>query len=176
MQHIEQLVGLPLALFRAAVCAEAPACGGQLMRHLPSPSSSGGRIAAFGRLWTGVGATLARDVPFSALYWGLVEPIRATLLPRPARSGWEVFAANVTAGSVAGGLAGTITTPLDVVKTRAQLSAGQSHPIMGSLYSIATKEGAGALFQGWSARAGKAAPACAIVLSAYEMLKHIYEQ
>jgi solute carrier family 25 protein 39/40 len=50
-------------------------------------------------MWTGVGATLARDVPFSALYWGLVEPIRTTLLPPPhgaSATDWEVFSADVT--------------------------------------------------------------------------------
>eukprot|EP00887_Chlorella_sp_A99_P001832 scaffold19.g1832.t1 len=151
----------------------ASACSGhRFLHHLPSPAVAGGRLAAVRALWTGVGATLARDVPFSALYWGLVEPMRGALLPRPPRSEWEVLAANAAAGAGAGALAGAATTPLDVVKTRAQLLTGQSHPVLGSLRSIASREGGRALFRGWSARAAKAAPACAIVLSSYEVIKH----
>ena len=70
-----------------------------LLQHVPAAGGgSGGRLRAAGRMWTGVGATLARDVPFSALYWGLVEPIRAALLPPTSShpSEWQVFTANVT--------------------------------------------------------------------------------
>lgn len=152
-----------------------PGLSRRLLHHLPPPPPGGGRLASVGALWTGVGATLARDVPFSALYWGLVEPVRGALLPQPSgASEWEVLSANVAAGAAAGGLAGAVTTPLDVVKTRAQLLSGQAHPLLGSLRAIAAREGAAALFRGWSARAAKAAPACAIVLSSYEVLKHLY--
>ena len=81
----------------AGACASAGRRAATLLQHMPS-AGDGGRLRAAGRLWTGVGATLARDVPFSALYWGLVEPIRAALLP-PAgapTTEWQVFTANVT--------------------------------------------------------------------------------
>lgn len=32
-------------------------------------------------LWRGMGATLAKDVPFAAGYWMLMEPMRTLLLP-----------------------------------------------------------------------------------------------
>ena len=103
----------------------------------------------------------------------MVEPIRKSLLPPQGPSSeWEVLAANVGAGGGgAGALAGAVTTPLDVVKTRTQLMIGQNHPVLRTLRSIVRTEGARGLFQGWGARSSKAAPACAIVLSAYEMLK-----
>ncbi len=60
-----------------------------------------------------MGATLARDVPFSAIYWASLEPIRCRLLPRdrPVSKG-QVLAANLVAGSLGGALAAAITTPL----------------------------------------------------------------
>jgi len=78
------------------------------------------------------------------------------------------------AGALAGGISGAITTPFDVLKTRAQLATDRAHPLLTGLRSIAAEEGLGALFRGWSARSAKAAPACAIVLSSYEMIKHLY--
>lgn len=68
------------------------------------------------------GATLARDVPFSALYWSGLEPIRRAMLPvnsRPSQA--QIMTANFVAGTVGGGLAAAVTTPLDVVKTRLQV-------------------------------------------------------
>lgn len=78
------------------------------------------------------------------------------------------------AGALAGGLAGAITTPFDVLKTRAQLQTDRAHPLLASLRGIAREEGVASLFRGWSARSAKAAPACAIVLSSYEVIKHMH--
>ena len=52
----------------------------EIIRNVQASSGSG-TTARVGALWTGVGATLARDVPFSALYWALLEPVRTFLLP-----------------------------------------------------------------------------------------------
>ena len=145
----------------------------RLLQHLPS-LENGSRARALRTLWTGVGATLARDVPFSGLYWAMVEPIRQNLLPDGPKTEMDVMTANVAAGGIAGALSGAVTTPLDVVKTRTQLMMGQNYPVVHTMRSILKTEGVGGLFQGWSARSAKAAPACAIVLSAYEMLKFFH--
>lgn len=65
---------------------------------------------------TGVGAMLARDVPFSAIYWGLLEPIRHALLPRCAAGSQptqtQIMAVNFAAGTMGGAAAAAITTPM----------------------------------------------------------------
>ena len=128
-------------------------------------------------LWTGVGATLARDVPFSAIYWGLLEPIRGSLLPNSdgqSSSRSQTLTANLIAGTVAGGSAAAVTTPLDVVKTRAQLQHNTQAPIVQTLRHIARDDGIRGLFTGVGPRAVRAAPACAIVVASYEVIKAMY--
>lgn len=77
------------------------------------------KTEGFGALFYGYKATLWRDLPFSALQFAFYEEERG-LAKRYAGSnniglGLEIF----TAAS-AGGMAGVITCPLDVVKTRIQ--------------------------------------------------------
>lgn len=38
-----------------------------------------GFLARVQTLWTGVGATLLKDVPFAALFWSLHEPLKHSL-------------------------------------------------------------------------------------------------
>ncbi|XP_020518390.1 mitochondrial carrier protein MTM1 isoform X2 [Amborella trichopoda] len=74
-------------------------------------------------LWTGVGAQLARDVPFSAICWSTLEPIRRKLLNLVGEEGnaASILGANFSAGFVAGSFAAAATCPLDVAKTRRQI-------------------------------------------------------
>ncbi len=46
-----------------------------LIRSFLQPTI-GGKVRT---LWTGVGATLLKDVPFAALYWSLLEPFKRML-------------------------------------------------------------------------------------------------
>lgn len=124
-------------------------------------------------LWRGVGATLWRDVPFSGIYWALVEPMRRHLSPAGGpTSEMEVLKANAVSGATAGALAAAITTPFDVAKTRMQLyPATTKFKTFCVMKDVVMSQGFGGLFKGWSARSAKAVPACAIVLSSYEMIK-----
>src|ERR1700761_9165610 len=77
------------------------------------------RTEGFGALYSGYKATIVRDLPFSALQFAFYEQERKFAQQWQGTSeiglGFEVL----TAVS-AGGAAGVITCPLDVVKTRTQ--------------------------------------------------------
>ena len=125
------------------------------------------------QLWRGVGATLWRDVPFSGIYWALVEPMRRQLTPIGGpTSEIEVLKANALSGAASGALAAAITTPFYVAKTRMQLYPSKTKfKTFCVMKDVVLHQGFGGLFKGWSARSAKAIPACAIVLSSYEMIK-----
>lgn len=98
------------------------------------------------------------------------------------------------AGTVSGAAAALVTTPFDVGKTRQQVfrhsweevsgstasaavtnTAGKVHPeqlpMPRFLLHIFQNEGMAGLFRGWAARCLKVAPACAIMISSYELGK-----
>lgn len=98
------------------------------------------------------------------------------------------FVDSFVAGAVSGALAAVITTPFDVGKTRQQvLKNGHEPPTTDAagkkvlrpeersmprfLYHIFREEGMAGLFRGWAARCLKVAPACAIMISSYEIGK-----
>ncbi|KAI4319979.1 hypothetical protein MLD38_033509 [Melastoma candidum] len=130
-------------------------------------------------LWTGMGAQLARDVPFSAICWSTLEPIRRKLLGTigDEASPFAVFGANFSAGFVAGTLAAAATCPLDVAKTRRQI---EKDPIRAltmttrqTVLEVWRDGGMKGLFTGVGPRVGRAGPSVGIVVSFYEVTKHV---
>ncbi|PYH43159.1 putative mitochondrial carrier protein [Aspergillus saccharolyticus JOP 1030-1] len=100
------------------------------------------------------------------------------------------FLDSFIAGASSGSLAAFVTTPFDVGKTRQQVfrhmgddatstlggnTKGTSHPeqlpLPKFLMHIFREEGMAGLFRGWVARCLKVAPACAIMISSYELGK-----
>jgi len=136
-------------------------------------------------LYTGAGATLLRDVPFSFCYWGLFEPVRWRISQaRRDREGVSSAAASAadlskycTAAMAAGGIAALITTPLDVVKTRVQLgnsAPGATAPppraLVATAMELVNSGGVRTLFAGWVPRVMRASPACGITIASYELM------
>jgi solute carrier family 25 protein 39/40 len=135
-------------------------------------------------LWTGLGATLWRDVPFSALYWLGYERGVEALGQSEADGSLTYMAKAFTAGAGAGMGAAFVTTPFDVVKTRRQVTGGsgalassrlpEGMSTLRALGYLARHEGPRALLHGAMPRVLRIGPACAIMISSYEGGKHLY--
>jgi solute carrier family 25 protein 39/40 len=149
-------------------------------------------------LWRGLSLTLWRDVPFSALYWWGYEFGRqrlnesrarsSPLRPGEALSHSALLTDSFIAGAASGAISALVTTPFDVGKTRRQtvqskgltaaqlraLPEGQAMPRF--LWHIYCTEGTAGLFKGWTARVLRVAPACAIMISSYEIGKRMARQ
>ena len=77
------------------------------------------RTEGFGALYSGYKATIVRDLPFSALQFAFYEQERAYAMQWTGTKDLGLGLEIATALS-AGGAAGVLTCPLDVVKTRTQ--------------------------------------------------------
>lgn len=135
-------------------------------------------------LWRGLGPTLLRDIPFSAMYWYNYEMGKS----------WLCGLSNITeptltitfvSGAVSGSIASIVTLPFDVVKTRRQVEVGelQAKNLPGQASStfcvmcrIVAEDGFRGLFAGFLPRLIKVAPACAIMISTYEFGKAFFQK
>lgn len=91
-------------------------------KHLRDSVSTIVRKEGWQTLFFGYKATLARDLPFSALQFAFYEKFRQwafAVEKKTMGQDLSIFS-EVLTGASAGGLAGVITTPLDVIKTRVQ--------------------------------------------------------
>ncbi|KAJ8900460.1 hypothetical protein K2173_025237 [Erythroxylum novogranatense] len=128
-------------------------------------------------LWTGLGAQLARDVPFSAICWSSLEPMRRRIFAvvGDEAGAATVLGANFSAGFVAGTLAAAATCPLDVARTRRQIEKDPSRALNMStrktLLEIWREGGTKGLFTGVGPRVARAGPSVGIVVSFYEVVK-----
>lgn len=134
-------------------------------------------------LWKGLGPTLLRDVPFSALYWLSYESMKARVLLQRGKSKMT-FAESFTAGAVSGTIAGILTLPFDVIKTHRQIELGEvlkenkntTRSTWKLMMKMQAEHGYHALFTGLVPRIIKVAPACAIMISSYEYFKAYFRE
>ncbi|KAL9673222.1 hypothetical protein QQ045_029476 [Rhodiola kirilowii] len=146
-----------------------------VLANVSIPSNT---VQSYRILWTGLGAQLARDVPFSAICWSTLEPIRRHLLSLVGEeaNAVAIMGANFSAGFVAGSLAAAATCPLDVAKTRRQIEKDHSRALRmttrQTLVEIWRSGGLKGLFTGVGPRVGRAGPSVGIVVSFYEVVKY----
>lgn len=140
------------------------------------------RMQSFRILWTGAGAQLARDVPFSAICWSTIEPVRRRLLSIADKEGnlASILGANFSAAFVAGSFAAAVTCPFDVAKTRRQIEKDPEKALKMTtrltLMEIWRNGGIRGLFTGVGPRVGRAGPSVGIVVSFYEVVKYVLHQ
>ncbi|XP_043821291.1 solute carrier family 25 member 39-like [Dromiciops gliroides] len=136
-------------------------------------------------LWLGWGATVLRDVPFSALYWFNYELVKSWLCQMAAKDRTSVSISFVS-GVYSGTVAAVLTLPFDVVKTQRQMELGSlgalrvTSPRFPSIWlllrRIQAESGARGLFAGFLPWIIKAAPSCAIMISTYKLSKNFFQR
>lgn len=144
-------------------------------------------------LYAGLGATLWRDVPFAAVYWTCLEQFKCALSHSDKLGAWGAkyyheqalktppsieFLHAFASGAGAGAVAGMLTTPFDVVKTRRQMVGASSSDAQVGAFShmkrIVQNEGVVGLWRGNQTRLMKLVPAYAIMISCYELGKRLF--
>ncbi|GAA5824430.1 hypothetical protein JCM11251_000419 [Rhodosporidiobolus azoricus] len=207
----------PVVHMLAASGGEVAAClirvPTEVVKQRSQTSSAGtGSLDVFKSVWNnqglrgfyrGFGSTVAREIPFSLLQFPLYERLKLLLaqyhhlpssLPSPSNphpSSADLPALEAAAcGSLAGGVAAGLTTPLDVCKTRIMLAqSGQSGggvvkgvevvegaripSLPHTLSLILTHEGPSALFRGIVPRVLWISGGGAVFLGVYEGAKKV---
>lgn len=152
------------------------------------------------RLWSGYAALVARNLPFTGLQFPLYEALKARMTKWQWTANQDSSAgvlrhACVTGFSagIAGSVAATVTAPIDVLKTRIMLDAGEerengtterqrkaqrglswarrktdSTSLWGVGKDVYDKEGFRGLFRGGALRAGWTAIGLGLYLGSYE--------
>jgi hypothetical protein len=80
------------------------------------------RDMGFKGLYKGTLATLARDVPFSLIFFASVSYFRELATPPGTKSSFPVI---FTSGILSGAVAAALVTPMDVIKTKLQVQDSQ---------------------------------------------------
>jgi len=131
------------------------------------------RSMSIRNMFTGLWPTILRDTPFSAVYWMCYEESKKRIRRMyPADKQPDLFLTSFSSGAAAGFLAASVTTPIDVVKTRIQSSSDATQVKMwDTMKNIRSEEGLKGFFRGYIPRMARVAPACAIMISSYEIFK-----
>eukprot|EP00004_Rigifila_ramosa_P014571 TRINITY_DN3325_c0_g1_i4.p2 TRINITY_DN3325_c0_g1~~TRINITY_DN3325_c0_g1_i4.p2 ORF type:complete len:193 (-),score=36.10 TRINITY_DN3325_c0_g1_i4:8-586(-) len=130
--------------------------------------------------WTGLTSTILREMPFDAIEFLLYERGKSYLLarqPKPSDGSPSQLPPiqGAAIGSLAGGVAAAVTTPLDVIKTRImtqQRGVQHSAPLytgVGDAFRrIWREEGPAALYRGIAPRVAWISLGGAIFFGVYE--------
>lgn len=128
-------------------------------------------------LYKGASACFLRDIPFSGLYFPLFGKFKKMLRKEGEANDnpWNIL----LAGSAAGAIAASSTTPIDVVKTRLQVQARKGQDtyanILDCFIKIGKQEGWKAFFKGVTPRTLRSSPQFGVTLLTYETLQRYFK-
>ncbi|XP_065305751.1 mitochondrial S-adenosylmethionine carrier protein-like isoform X1 [Dermacentor albipictus] len=124
--------------------------------------------------YRGYFTTVAREIPFSFIQFPLWEFLKNMFANPDALVTWQA----AVCGAISGGIAGGLTTPLDVAKTRIILAERTSHLADGSMYAalktVWHEKGLPGLFSGVTPRVVSLSVGGFIFLGAYEQAKQLF--
>ena len=152
--------------------------------------------------YLGLRATLARDAPYSFLYWQTYQMLRDRVAPKGIDGASGAFSIFIS-GSIAGVFSAIVTQPFDVLKTNQQVNTRNismqlvanidsnafvpgphdhhlhdcsKDPSCGSVVELYKRGGMKACFRGLSMRLAMVIPGGAIMITVYEAVKKISER
>jgi len=119
-------------------------------------------------LYRGLGATIARDAPFSGIYLAFYSSLKQNTFAAS-----DSVLSTTVSGLAAGSLASLITHPADVIKTRVQIEKsvtqrGRLHQIVPALYQEA---GISGFYSGFAPRLARRTLVSATAWLVYEEVK-----
>ncbi|KAH6990424.1 mitochondrial carrier domain-containing protein [Ilyonectria sp. MPI-CAGE-AT-0026] len=139
---------------------------GAALRAILGRYGTHGLTAMWRELYRGWGITVFREVPFTVIQFPLWEAMKSW--GRRRRGGREVTAGeSALYGSMAGGVAAALTTPLDVLKTRVMLSK-ERVSVAEVFGRLAREEGVRPFFAGIAPRVTWISIGGAIFLGSYQ--------
>ncbi|KAL1967923.1 hypothetical protein VTN77DRAFT_2340 [Rasamsonia byssochlamydoides] len=134
-----------------------------------------GYVQVIRELYRGTGITIAREIPFTVVQFTLWEAMKnqyARWDSKVTTSGQIPAAPSAFFGSLAGGIAAGLTTPLDVIKTRVMLARRESDSdgvrVKDVVRRIMREEGMEAFWRGIGPRVTAVALGGAIFLGSYQ--------
>ncbi|GMT36325.1 hypothetical protein PFISCL1PPCAC_27622, partial [Pristionchus fissidentatus] len=159
-------VRVPTELVKQRAQADSSRCVSSILSEIL-------RSGDFHGLFRGYGSTIARDFPFSLIQFPLCEALKKLAARRQGKSECSPLA-GAACGSVAGGFAASLTTPLDVVKTRIMLTTAAEKKRVGeTLREVYRDGGVSRLFSGVLPRSLWMSTGGFIFFGAYEVMSSL---
>ena len=132
-------------------------------------------------LWSGIGPSIARGFFFGGARLGLYTPIKAAISGGDGKA--SSFELKVLSGSLSGGLAAAVTSPIELIKTRLQAAgsaagraAAAPSTSMGVIRAVVSADGVTGLWKGAMPGLFRSAILTACQCATYDEVKRVVMQ